>query len=163
FRAPCGAMCKPLFEALARVGIRYETGTFISGSGYEHLPHRSGVLEPNWLEDFPHTPFRWYSDIVEIPILNEYTWRGAWQREADFLALARADVARIAQESEVAVLLTHTHGVADNPDYAFRLMDAVIEQVQANGLGGFATLGELVRNGALEQAVRGQGPDILQV
>lgn len=163
FRAPCGAMSKPMFGALRQVGIRYETGTFISGSGYEHLPHRSGVLAPNWLEDFPHTPFRWYSDVVEIPILNEYTWRGAWQREADFLALARADVARIGRESEVAVLLTHTHGVADNPEYALRLMDAVIEQVRSERLGDFATLGELVQNGVLEQAVRGQGPDVLEV
>ncbi|MDW8105726.1 MAG: DUF2334 domain-containing protein [Armatimonadota bacterium] len=163
FRAPCGAMCKSLFEALAQVGIRYETGTFISGSGYEHLPHRSGVIAQRWLEHFPHTPFRWYSDVIEIPILNEYTWRGAWQREAEFLALAQADVQRIAQESEVAVLLTHTHGVADNPDYAFRLMDAVIEQVRTQGLGNFATLGELVANGTLEQAVRGEGPDILEV
>ncbi|MCS7310568.1 MAG: hypothetical protein NZ741_10130, partial [Armatimonadetes bacterium] len=61
------------------------------------------------------------------------------------------------------VLLTHTHGVADNPDYAFRLMDAVIEQVRTQGLGNFATLGELVANGTLEQAVRGEGPDILEV
>lgn len=163
FRAPCGAMSKPMFEALRQVGIRYETATFISGTGYEHLPHRSGVIAQKWVEDFPRTPFRWYSDVIEVPILNEYTWRGAWQREQEFLALAKEDVSRIAQESDVAVLLTHTHGVGDNLDYAFRLMDTVIEHVRANGLGDFATLGELAANGELERAVRGTGPDILSV
>ncbi len=163
FRAPCGAMSKPMFEALRQSGIGYESGTFISGTGYDHLPHRSGVIAQRWVGDFPHTPFRWYSDVVEIPILNEYTWRGAWQREQEFLALAKEDVSRIAQESEVAVLLTHTHGVADNLDYAFRLMDTVIEHARANGLGDFATLGELVTNGELERAVQGTGPDILSI
>lgn len=163
FRAPCGAMSQPMFQALRQVGIRYETGTFISGSGYEHLPHRSGLIAQSWREDFPHTPFRWYSDVIEVPILNEYTWRGAWQREAEFLALARADVARIAEESAVAVLLTHTHGVADHPEYAFRLMDAVIEQVRSEGLGDFATLGELATDGTLERAAQSAGPDILKV
>ncbi len=163
FRAPCGAISKPMFEALRQAGIRYETGTFISGTGYEHLPHRSGVIAQKWASDFPHTPFRWYSDVIEIPILNEYTWRGAWQRQQEFLALAREDVSRIAQESEVAVLLTHTHGVGDHLDYAFQLMEAVIEHVRSHGLGDFATLGELVANGEIERAVRGTGPDILSV
>lgn len=163
FRAPCGAISKPMFEALRQVGIGYESGTFISGTGYEHLPHRSGVIAQKWVNDIPHMPFRWYSDVVEVPILNEYTWRGAWQREQEFLALAKEDVRRIAQESEVAVLLTHTHGVGDDLEYAFRLMDTVIEHVRANGLGDFATLGELAANGELERAVTGMGPDILSV
>jgi predicted deacetylase len=163
FRAPCGAISKPMFEALSQVGIRYHSCMYISGVGYEHLPHRSGVIAQKWISDIPHTPFRWYSGVVEVPILNEYTWRGAWQREQEFVALAKEDVSRIAQESEVAVLLTHTHGVGDNLDYAYRLMDTVIEHVRSNGLGDFATLGELAANGELEQAVRGMGPDILSV
>jgi len=163
FRAPCGAISKPMFEALQQVGIRYHSCMYISGTGYEHLPHRSGVIAQKWVSDIPHTPFRWYSGVVEVPILNEYTWRGAWQREQEFVALAKEDVSRIAQESNVAVLLTHTHGVGDNLDYALRLMDAVIEHVLTNGLGDFATLGELAANGHLEQAVRGTGPDILSV
>lgn len=161
FRAPCGAISKPMFEALQQVGIRYHSGMYISGTGYEHLPHRSGVIVQKWVSGIPHTPFRWYSDVVEVPILNEYTWRGAWQREQEFLALAKEDTSRIARESEVAVLLTHTHGVGDNLEYAFRLMDTVIEHVRANRLGDFATMGALVANGILDRAVRGDGPDIL--
>ncbi len=163
FRAPCGAMSKPMFEALAQVGIGYESGMAISGVGYEHLPHRSGVLAQKWVTTIPHTPFRWYSGVVEVPFLNEYTWRGAWQREQEFIALAKEDASRIAQESEVAILLTHTHGVGDNLDYAFRLIDAVIEHVRSNGLGDFATMGELVADGRMDRAVRGEGPDILSV
>lgn len=163
FRAPCGAISKPMFEALQQVGIRYHSCMFISAVGYEHLPHRSGVIVQKWVSDIPHTPFQWYSDVIEVPILNEYTWRGAWQREQEFLALAKEDVSRIAQESEVAVLATHTHGVGDNLDYAFRLIDTVIEHVRSNQLGDFATLGELAATGTIEQAVRAVGPDILTV
>jgi len=163
FRAPCGAISRPMFEALARVGIRYQSAMFISGTGYDHLPHRPGAIAQRWVTDIPHTPFRWYSGVVELPVLNEYTWRGAWQREAEFLALAKEDVSRIAQESEVAVLLTHTHGVGDNLDYARRLIGSVIAHVRENGLGDFATLGELIASGRIEQAVRGAGPDILAV
>lgn len=161
FRAPCGAMCKAMFEALRQVGIGYESAMFLSGSGYEHLPHRSGVIVQDWVTGIPHTPFRWYSDVVEVPILNEYTWRGAWQKEQEFLALAKEDVSHIAQESGVAVLLTHTHGVGDNLDYAFRLIDAVIEHVRSKGLGDFATMGELIANGEMDRATQGMGPDIL--
>lgn len=161
FRAPCGAMCRAMFEALRQVGIGYESGMFISGSGYEYLPHRSGVIAQDWVTDIPYTPFRWYSDVVEVPILNEYTWRGAWQREQEFLALAKEDVSRIAQESAVSVLLTHTHGVGDNIEYAFRLMDTVIEHAHSNGLGDFATMGELIANGEMDRAAQGTGPDIL--
>lgn len=161
FRAPCGAMCKAMFTALRQVGIGYESAMYISGTGYEHLPHRSGVIAQRWENNIPHTPFRWYSDVVEVPILNEYTWRGAWQREQEFIALAKEDVSRIAQESTVAVLLTHTHGVGDNIDYAFRLVGTVVEHVRANGLGDFATMGELIASGEMDRAVRGTGADIL--
>lgn len=163
FRAPCGAISKPMFDALQHLGIGYDSSMCISGVGYEHLPHRSGIIAQKWVNDIPHTPFRWYSDVVEVPILNEYTWRGAWQREQEFIALAKEDVNRIARESKVAVFVTHTHGVSDNLEYAFRLMDTVIEHVRANNLGDFATLGELVENGELERAVEASGPDILSV
>lgn len=163
FRAPCGAISKPMFEALRQVGTGYHSGMFISGTGYEHLPHRSGVIAQRWVDDIPHTPFRWYSDVVEIPVLNEYTWRGAWQREQEFLALAKEDTSRIAREDTVAVLLTHTHGVGDNLDYAFRLMDTVTEHVRANGLGDFATMGELIASGEIDKVVCGEGPDILEI
>lgn len=150
FRAPCGSVSPALFEALRQVGIRYESSQYINMGCYEHLPHRSGRPRQEWTDRWPHRPFRWHSGIVEVPILGEYTWRGAWQREEEFLALAKADVDRIAQESPVAVLLAHTHGIADNYDYAFRLFDALLAHLQAQGRCRFATLGQLAAQGALE-------------
>jgi len=49
--------------------------------------------------------------VIEVPILNEYTWRGAGERSEEFIALAKQDVERIVQESPVAVMLMHTHGI----------------------------------------------------
>jgi peptidoglycan/xylan/chitin deacetylase (PgdA/CDA1 family) len=163
FRAPCGAISRPMFEALRQVGIAYHTCAYISASGYEHLPHRSGSLAQDWSEAIPRCPFRWYSGIIEAPILNEYTWRGAWQREADFIALAKQDLDRIAAESPVAVLLMHTHGIADNYDYAFRLIEAVLDHLDAQGQRSFSTLGELAAMGTLAQAAAETGPDLLVV
>ncbi len=163
FRAPCNSISKAMFEALRQTGILYHSVAYISGTGYDHLPHRrSAALTPAWTEAIPHHPFRWYSGIVEAPMLNEYTWRGASAREPEFLALARADVERIARESPIAVILMHTHGIADNEAYAFRLIDAVAAQVQQQG-GTFATLGELAESGALTRAATVDGPDTLTV
>lgn len=162
FRAPCGAISKPLFTALRNVGIRYHSVMYISGAGYQHLPHNSGSLAQPWVTDIPHHPFVWYEEIVEAPILNEYTWRGAGQRSAEFVALARQDVDRVAQESPIAVLLMHTHGIADDYEHTFRLIDAVIDQVTRNG-DTFSTFAEEIRTGALAQAATIQGPDLLAI
>lgn len=160
FRAPCGAISKPLFTALANVGLRVHSVMYISGSGYQHLPHNSGSLAPQWVDDIPHRPFVWYEGVIEAPILNEYTWRGAGARSAEFVELARQDVARIATESPIAVLLMHTHGIADDYEHAYRLIDAVVEAVTAGG-GRFATFAEVIASGELAAAATVSGPDLL--
>lgn len=164
FRAPCGAISKPMFAALQQVGIHYHSCQYISGTGYAHLPHNSGDIVQQWTDAIPHRPFRWYSDVIEVPILNEYTWRGAGARSAEFIALAQEDVARIVAESTVAVILLHTHGIADDYEHTFRLVDAVIAQVETlDGDHRFSTLGELARSGALDAAATMEGPDVLAV
>jgi peptidoglycan/xylan/chitin deacetylase (PgdA/CDA1 family) len=163
FRAPCGAISKPMFAALSQVGIAYHTCAYISATGYEHLPHRSGSLAQAWTEEIPHHPFRWYSGIVEAPILNEYTWRGAGQRAEEFIALAKQDLDRILGKSPIVVLLMHTHGLADDYDYSFRLIDAVVAHLEARGDCRFSTLGELAASGALAEAATADGPDLLAV
>lgn len=163
FRAPCGARSTALYEALHQVGIGYESCVYLSATGYEHLEHRSGQIESCWQPEVPPQPFRWYSGVVQCPILNEYTWRGSGQRSDEFLALARADLARIAEVSDLAVVLMHTHGIADDYDHAFRVVRAVVEQVSGEGLGGFATLGELIASGAVDAAAVDGGPRDLPV
>jgi peptidoglycan/xylan/chitin deacetylase (PgdA/CDA1 family) len=160
FRAPCGAISKPLFTALRNVGIDYHSVMYISGTGYNHLPHNSGVLEPEWVDTIPHQPFIWYDGVIEAPILGEYTWSGSGRRSAEFIQLARQDIQRIAQESPFAVILMHTHGIANDPEHAFRLIAAVVEQVGQLG-GAFATFAEVIANGSLAAAATEQGPDLL--
>jgi hypothetical protein len=161
FRAPCGASCKAMYAALRQVGIHYQTSVFISATGYEHLPHNSGQLQPKWVADIPHHPFRWYSDVIEAPILNEYTWRGAGQRSAEFIELAKQDLDHAAQASPIVVLLMHTHGIADDYEHTFRLVDAVIEHVSHQPEAKFSTFGALVASGALAAAATTTGPDLL--
>jgi len=161
FRAPCGAISQAMFHALAQSGIRYHSCEYISGTGYEHLPHNSGDLTPVWRDAIPHRPFRWYADVIEAPILGEYTWRGAGARSAEFIELARQDVTRIVNESPVAVILMHTHGIADDFDHTCRLVDAVVEQATTLGDHSFTTLEQLIRSGALDAAATVSGPDSL--
>ncbi len=163
FRAPCGAISQAMFTALAQVGIGYHSCQYISGTGYNHLPHNSGDLTPVWSDAIPHRPFRWYADVIEAPILNEYTWRGSGLRSAEFSQLARQDVARIVQESPVAVILMHTHGIADDFDHACRMVDAVVAQTASLGGHGFATLAALVHSGALGAAATLLGPQSLEI
>lgn len=163
FRAPCGAISKAMFTALREVGIGYHTCMYISGSGYAHLPHNGGDLEQNWVDDIPYRPFRWYDDVVEVPILNEYNWRGSGQRSGEFIDLARRDLDRISDESPVVVMLMHTHGIADDFEHTFRLIDAVSEHVGRQSGAKFATMGELAASGELAEAATVDGPDILAI
>lgn len=163
FRAPCGAISKPMFAALSEVGIDYHTCMYISGTGYAHLPHNSGDLAQVWSREIPHRPWHWYHNIVEIPILNEYTWHGAGRRSDEFIELAKQDLDRIQGQSPVVIILMHTHGIADDYKHAFRLIDAVTDHVGRQPGTAWTTMGELASTGALAQAATGTGPDILPV
>ena len=163
FRAPCGAISKAMFSALREVGIGYHTCMYISGSGYAHLPHNGGDLSQKWVDNIPYRPFQWYEDIVEVPILNEYTWRGSGERSDEFVDLARQDLDRIGEHSPVVVMLMHTHGIADDYEHTFRMIDAVSEHVGRKPGASFATMAELAESGALAEAATMEGPDILEV
>jgi peptidoglycan/xylan/chitin deacetylase (PgdA/CDA1 family) len=151
FRAPCGAISEGLFAALAAVGIRYETSQYLNLGCYNHLPSRNRPPEQEWTDRWPHRPFRWIAGVTQCPILGEYTWRDAASHEDAFAALAAADCERALTESDVAVLLSHTHGVAGDYDYAFRTFDRIFERTQALG-ARWATMGELAQSGALDAA-----------
>ena len=163
FRAPCGAISKSMFTALREVGIGYHTCMYISGSGYSHLRQNGGQLAQDWVDDIPYRPFRWYEDVVEVPILNEYNWRGAGERSDEFIELARKDLDRISGQSPIVVLLMHTHGIASDYEHTFRLIDTVSEHVGRQPGASFATMGELAASGALAEAATVDGPDILPV
>lgn len=163
FRAPCGAISKPFFTALRQAGIGYHSGMFISGSGYAYAQDDGGEIPQSWVDNIPYRPFRWYDDIVETPILNEYTWHESGQRSDEFVELARQDLDRISEHSPVAVILMHTHGNADDFEHTFRVIDAVSEHVGRKPGASFATLGELAASGALAEAATVKGPDILEV
>src|SRR5947209_7902020 len=107
FRAPCGAISEGLFEALATVGIRYETSQYVNLGCYNHLPSRNRPPQQEWTDRWPHQPFRWVAGVTQCPILGEYTWRNASEHEEAFRTLAVADCKRIVAESDVAVLLSH--------------------------------------------------------
>jgi peptidoglycan/xylan/chitin deacetylase (PgdA/CDA1 family) len=151
FRAPCGAISEALFEALAAVGIRYETSQYVNLGCYNHLPARDRPPEQEWTDRWPHRPFRWIAGVTQCPILGEYTWLDAGRHEEAFHTLARADCERIRSESDVAVLLSHTHGVASDYDYAFRAFDRIFEHTEKLG-AQWETMGELARRGALDAA-----------
>ena len=116
-----------------------------------------------WDDSIPYRPFRWYGGIVEVPILNEYTWHGSGERSDAFIDLARQDLDRISEHSPVVVIMMHTHGIADDYEHTFRVIDAVAEHVGRRPGASFATLGELAASGALSEAATVEGPDILKV
>lgn len=163
FRAPCGAISRPMFEALADLGIRYHSCCYVSGTGYDHLPHRQRTVRHAWADTYPHRPFRWYAGVVEAPILNEWTWAGARRQQEAMFEAARADLDRIRVESPVAVLLSHTHGIADDYEHAFAVVDAVLEHLDRSGDRRFETLGELAASGELDRAATVDGPDLLAI
>lgn len=163
FRAPCGAISKPMFAALREVGIGYHSCMHISASGYGPYSEDGRAISEEWVDNIPYQPFRWYEGIIEAPILNEYNWHESGQQSEAFIDLARRDLDRIAEYSPVVVLLMHTHGIADDYEHTFRLIDAVSEHVGRKRCASFATMGELAASGALADAATVEGPDILPV
>ena len=163
FRAPCGAISKPLFTALREVGIAYHSCMHISAGGYGHVSEDGGAALHDWVDNIPYRPFRWYEGIIELPVLNEYNWHESGPRSEEFIDLARRDLDRIREYSPVVVLLMHTHAIADDYEHTFRLIDAVSEHVGRQPGASFATLGELAASGALADAATVEGPDILSV
>ena len=81
-----------------------------------------------------------------------------WYRYGMFISGSKS----FSRKGRVAMLLTHTHDVGNNLDYAFQLIGTVIEHVRENSLGDFATPDELIANRELRRAVQGKGPDILE-
>jgi hypothetical protein len=161
FRAPCGAISKAMFGALAAAGIRYHSCEYISATGYDHLPHRRRTPVHEWADRVPHGPFRWYSRIIEVPILNEWTWQGAWRCEDAMPEVMRQDVTRACAECAVAVPLMHTHGIGSDADYAVRVTAEAV--ALATRLGArLGTLGELAADGTLDRAAVCDGPDRLE-
>jgi peptidoglycan/xylan/chitin deacetylase (PgdA/CDA1 family) len=151
FRAPCGAISEGLFQALAAVGIPYETSQYLNLGCYHHVATPPRPPAQEWTDRWPHRPFRWIAGVTQCPILGEYTWRGASEHEQTFHTLAMADCERVLGESDVAVLLTHTHGVASDYDYSFRMFDRLFERTEALG-ARWETMGELAKRGALDAA-----------
>lgn len=160
FRAPCGARCKELYRGLTDLGIRYDSSIYISATGYAHLDNFDGQVVQRWEEEIPVTPFRYYHDTVQAPILNEYTWKQSGSRSAEFVALAKADLVKAAAETDIVVLLAHTHGLAHDYDHTRRVLTAVRETVDAEGLGSFATFAEVIASGELDAAVAGSLDDL---
>lgn len=163
FRAPCGAISKAMFEALAQTGIAYHSCQYISGTGYAHLHGPEEGVRQEWLDVALTRPYRWYSGIIEVPILNEYTWRGAHQHEEAFRRLAQADLTRIAKESPVGTILMHTHGIASDYDYTFRMIDYVLENPDGSGPRTFKTMAELAEQGVYTAAATEEGADTLPI
>ena len=163
FRAPCGAISKPMFAALREVGIGFHSCMHISASGYSDYVQEGGDISQEWVDMIPYQPFRWYEGIIEVPILNEYNWHESGQRSKAFIDLAHRDLGRISEHGPVVVLLMHTHGIADDYEHTFRLIDAVSEHVGRTPGASFATMGELAASGALTEAATVDGPDILPV
>jgi hypothetical protein len=54
------------------------------------------------------------------------------------------------QESPVASLLSHTHGIAADYDYAFRTFDMIFEHIVSRG-GSITPMGILAQSGVLDR------------
>lgn len=163
FRAPCGAISKAMFKALSQVDITYHSCQYISGTGYGHLSKGAEGVRHEWADVALPRPYRWYSGVIEVPILNEYTWRGASQHEEAMRKVAQADLTRIAQESPVCTVLMHTHGIASDYDYTFRMIDYILENPDGDGPRTIKTMRELAEQGVYAAAATEQGADTLTI
>jgi peptidoglycan/xylan/chitin deacetylase (PgdA/CDA1 family) len=163
FRAPVLMVCDELFEALAQVGLGYDSSMALSPRGWHYITQRFAAPagEP-WDATLAWEPFRYKAGVVEIPLASEYSAHAVWDEVDRRAALMAGEFDRLSERGGVFAPLTHFHSMFGQMTYrrAFDEVDVTLElrggeiyrrffeHVRARGNATFCTLTEAYRAGA---------------
>jgi peptidoglycan/xylan/chitin deacetylase (PgdA/CDA1 family) len=129
FRAPVLMVCDEMFEALAQVGLGYDSSMALSPRGWHYITQR--FEEPGgdpWDISLEWQPFRYKAGVIEVPLASEYSAHAAWD-EIDRRAQLMADeYDRFSERGGVFAPLTHFHSMFGAMSYrrAFDEVDVTL-------------------------------------
>ena len=161
FRAPVLMVCDEMFEALAQVGLGYDSSMALSPRGWHHITQRfDSTIEETWDITLEWGPFRYKSGVVEVPLASEYSAHAAWDEVERRAALMAEEYDRFSERGGVFAPLTHFHSMFGHMSYrrAFDEVDVTMElrgaeiyrrffeHVRRRGNATFRTLTEAYRH-----------------
>ncbi len=158
FRAPVAMVCPAMFEALANVGIVYDSSLAVSPVGWHYMMQRYTPPEDDpWDPDVPCRPFIHTAGIVEIPLSSEYSAHATWDDIGPRANLMISEHTRTAREGGVFIPVNHFHfmygtvthrRLFDESELTLQLQGEEIyrrlfEYLQVGGNENFVTLAEV--------------------
>jgi hypothetical protein len=79
FRAPAGMVCPAMFEALAAVGMAYDSSLILSPRGWHAMRQRYDPPDHDtWDRTLKWHPFPHTGGVWEVPIASEYSAHATW-------------------------------------------------------------------------------------
>jgi peptidoglycan/xylan/chitin deacetylase (PgdA/CDA1 family) len=160
FRAPVLMVCDEMFEALASVGLGYDSSMALSPRGWHYITQRFEEPEGEpWDTSLQWHPFTYKAGVTEVPLASEYSAHAAWDEIERRAALMAAEYDRFSSQGGVFAPLTHFHSMLGHMTYR-RQFDEInvtlelrgreiyrrfFEHVRARGNATYCTLTEAYR------------------
>ena len=161
FRAPVLMVCDEMFEAIASVGLEYDSSMALSPRGWHYIVQRfEPPTEEPWDTSLEWQPFQYKSGVIEVPLASEYSAHAAWDEVDRRAQLMAEEYDRFSQRGGVFAPLTHFHSMFGVMTYkrAFDQVDVTLElrgeqiyrqfleHVQRRGNATFCTLTDAYRH-----------------
>jgi peptidoglycan/xylan/chitin deacetylase (PgdA/CDA1 family) len=143
FRSGALSQSPDLYEALADVGVRYQSNKVVDPRGWRYIAE--AYDNPgDWDPDVPPAPHQLTKRLVELPMASEYAWYLTPQKVARHLALAVEDLRRVYEAAGVFVLICHVQMVGADSPLARDLLRRLLKTARDDWNASFQTLGQLV-------------------
>jgi peptidoglycan/xylan/chitin deacetylase (PgdA/CDA1 family) len=130
FRAPVLMVCDEMFEAIAQIGLGYDSSMALSPRGWHFITQRFDTsIQETWDPSLEWEPFRYKSGVVEIPLASEYSAHAVWDEVDRRAALMAEEYDRFSERGGVFAPLTHFHSMFGQMSYrrAFDEVDVTLE------------------------------------
>lgn len=143
FRAPCLAVCDPLFQALHDLRFQWSSNLVVNPMGWQYIKREYHAPGPLW-PGVPARPHRHPSGVIEAPMYSEYSW---YLTDADVdrhFQLAQRDFDRARANGDAFVVLSHYFAMTGKWSAGLRVYQRLFDYARSRGNVRFCTLSQLV-------------------
>jgi peptidoglycan/xylan/chitin deacetylase (PgdA/CDA1 family) len=143
FRAPCLAMCDNSYQALHDLGFHWSSNEVVNPMGWRYI-NRDYDRGDGWQPAVPPHPYDYRGQIIEAPMLSEYTWYLTASDVDRHFALVQADFDRTRAAGGAFVVLSHYYAMTGQWSAGLEVYRRLFAYARAAGDVRFVTLNQLV-------------------
>ncbi len=143
FRAPCLSMCDNTYRALHDLDFEWSTNQVVNPMGWRYINREYDRDDP-WQPDVPPRPFVNQGEIIEAPILSEYTWYLTPDDIDRHFDLIRSDYDRTRAEGGTFVVLSHYYAMTGQWSAGLEVYRRLFAHARETSDVRFVTLDQLV-------------------